>query len=149
MVKISREVTIQAPLSRVFDFLAEPENLPEIWANLIEVKNVRHPKIGNNIQYDWTYKMSGLRFEGRSEIVDYSLYERLTTKSVKGPSSILAWQFGKEERETRVNFEIEYEIPAALLQKVNQTIIVQENEHDVDAMLQNLRSHVELQMVQA
>ncbi len=149
MVKISREITIQAALNRVFDFLAEPENLPEIWANLVEVKNIKRPKVGNHIQYDWTYKMSGMRFDGRSEIADFALYERLTSQGLKGPSSTITWKFDKQNSETRVSFEIEYEIPSALLQKVNEKIILQENEHDVDAMLENLKSHVELEMAHA
>lgn len=149
MVKISREMTIQAPLNKVFDFLAEPENLPEIWPDLIEVKNVKRPKIGNNVRYDWAYKMSGMRFDGKSEIVDYVLYERLTTRSLKGPNSTVIWRFGKEKDETRMNFEIEYEIPNPLLQKVSKKIIIQENEHDTDAMLENLKSHLELQMAYA
>jgi uncharacterized membrane protein len=146
MIKISRGIKIKAPLNKVFDFLSEPESLPEIWANLVEVKNVKRPKVGNNVQYEWTYKMSGMRFDGKSEIVDYALYERLGTKSLKGLSTSISWKLDKQERETQVSLEIDYEIPAPLLQKVNENIVVQENEHDVDAMLENLKSHVELQM---
>lgn len=146
MVKISRDIKIQAPINNVFDFLSEPENLPEIWPNIVEVRNIKRPKIGNNVQYDWTYKMSGMRFDGKSEMVDYALYERMVTKSSKGLTSSIIWKFNKEERETQVMLEIEYEIPAALLNKVNEKIILQENEHDVDAMLENLKSHVELEM---
>ena len=140
---------IKAPIDKVFDFLSEPENLTEIWSNIVEVKNIKRPKIGNNVRYDWIYKMSGMRFVGKAEMVDFSLYERMVTKSYKDLTSTITWEFTMNEHETQVSLEIEYEIPASLLNKVNEKIIVQENEHDVDAMLENLKSHVELETAYA
>ncbi len=149
MVKISRQIKINAPVNKVFDFLSEPQNLSEVWPNIVEVRNIKRPKIGNNTQYDWTYKMSGMRFDSKAEIVGFALYERLATKSNKGLISTITWEFNMTERVTQVNFDIEYEIPASLLNKVNEKIIIQENEHDVDAMLGNLKSHVEIEMAYA
>lgn len=149
MVNILSEKRIKAPVNRVFDFLSEPQNLPEIWPNIVEVRNIKRPKIGNALQYDWTYKMSGMRFDGKSDMVDYVLYERMVIKSQKGPVSTITWNFDMVERETQVKLEIEYEIPGSLLNKVNEKIIVQEQEHEVGAMLDNLKSHVELEMAYA
>ncbi len=149
MVNIIREKRIKVPVNRVFDFLSKPENLPEIWPNIVQVKNIKQPKVGNAVQYDWTYKMSGMRFDGKSEMVDFVLYERMVIKSQKGLVSTITWNFNAVERETQVKLEIKYEIPASLLNKINEKIIVQEQEHEVDAMLDNLKSHVELEMAYA
>ena len=42
MPNIRKSVRIDAPLDRVFEYLAQPENLLEIWPNMIEVSNVQH-----------------------------------------------------------------------------------------------------------
>ena len=44
MKMITRDIQVDTPVDRVFDFLADPNNLPEIWPNIIEVKNVKKTK---------------------------------------------------------------------------------------------------------
>ena len=58
----------------------------------------------------------------------------------------IIWRFDKVQDKTKLSLEIEYEIPASLLHKVKENIIIQENEHDVDTMIENLKSYVELEM---
>ena len=52
-------------------------------------------------------------------------------------------------RETHVTLKFEYQIPASLLKRIKDEIVIQENEHEVDALLQNLKSRLELQPVYA
>ena len=39
MVEINREVIIDAPLDRIFDYVSKPGNLPAIWPNLVLIDN--------------------------------------------------------------------------------------------------------------
>ena len=149
MITILRDTKIKAPFNKAFDFLSEPKNLTEIWSNLVEIKNIKRPKVGNNVQYDWVYKMAGMRLDGKSEITDFVLYERLVTKSRKGSTNTTTWNFNKVEHDTELQLKIEYEIPASLHGKVDEKTIVEENEHEVDAMLENLRRHIELELAHA
>lgn len=145
MKTIVRDIRVDTPVERVFDFLLDPNNLPEIWPNIIEVKNVKKSKDHEGFNFNWAYKMSGLPFEGKCETIEYVPYERLVFKSNKGLDSTITWRFQPTGRETHVTLRFEYQIPASLLKRTKEEIVIQENEHEVDALLQNLKSRLELQ----
>ena len=69
MVKAVKTITIKAPVEKVFDYLSEPTNLPEIWPSLVEIKDVQKLPSGGN-RNRWVYKMAGIRLEGTSESED-------------------------------------------------------------------------------
>ena len=146
---IVRDIRVDTPVERVFDFLLDPNNLPEIWPNIIEVKNVKKSKDTEGFNFNWTYKMSGLPFEGKCETIEYTRYERLVVKSNKVLDSTITWRFQPSGRETHVTLRFEYQIPSSLLKRMKEEIVIQENEHEVDALLQNLKSRLELQPVYA
>ena len=145
MKTIIRDIRIDTPIERVFDFLTDPNNLPEVWPNIMEVKNVKKSKDNLGFNFNWAYKMSGSLFEGKCETIEYTPYERFTVKSIKGFDSTISWRFQPTGRETHVTFRFEYQIPSALLKRIKEEIVTQENEHEVEALLQNLKSRLELQ----
>ena len=146
---IVRDIRVDTPVERVFDFLLDPNNLPEIWPNIIEVKNVKKSKDNEGFNFNWAYKMSGLPFEGKCETIEHVPYERLVVKSNKALDSTITWRFQPSGRETHVTLRFEYQIPSSLLKRIKEDVVIQENEHEVEALLQNLKSRLELQPVYA
>jgi len=146
---IIREIRVNTPVERVFDFLVDPHKLPEIWPNIVEVTNVKKSKTNEGFNFNWDYKMSGAQFEGKCETIEHTPYERIVIKSNKGLDSTITWRFRPAGRETHVTLEFQYQIPASLLKRLKDEIVIQENEHEVDAMLQNLKSRLELEPVYA
>jgi uncharacterized membrane protein len=142
---IIRDIRVEAPVDRVFDFLVDPNNLPEIWPNIVEVKSIKKSKDNSGFNFSWVYKMSGLPFEGKCETIEYTPYERLAVKTNKGLDSTITWRFQPTGQETHVTLRFEYQIPSSLLKRMKEEIVIQENEHEVNAMLQNLKSRLELQ----
>ena len=63
MKTLVRDIRVDTPVERVFEFLVDPNNLPEIWPNIIEVKSVKKSKDNEGFNFNWAYKMSGLSFE--------------------------------------------------------------------------------------
>ena len=53
MKMITRDIQVNTPVERVFDFLSDPNNLPEIWPNIIEVKNVKKTKANDSNTFNW------------------------------------------------------------------------------------------------
>jgi uncharacterized membrane protein len=70
MAKIQKSIQISAPVEKVFDYLLDPDNLPEIWPGLVEVKDIQRTPGGELSSYKWTYKMAGMRFEGTTETTE-------------------------------------------------------------------------------
>jgi uncharacterized membrane protein len=147
MKTIVRDIQVDAPVDRVFDFLVDPNNLPEIWPNIIEVKSIKKSKDNPGFNFNWVYKMAGLPFEGKGETIEYTPYERLAVKTNKGLDSTITWRFQPAGRETHVTLRFEYQIPSSLLKRTKEEVVIQENEHEVDAMVQNLKSRLELEPV--
>jgi uncharacterized membrane protein len=47
MTKAAKSITINAPIKKIFDYISEPTNLPEIWPSLMEIKDVQRLPDGN------------------------------------------------------------------------------------------------------
>jgi carbon monoxide dehydrogenase subunit G len=142
MTILSKSILVKAPIENVYNFIFEPENLVEIWPSLIEIKNLQQLPNGGN-KYTWVYKMAGMRFEGKGEDIEVSPYKRLTSKNEGGIDSTLTWLFEAENEGTQVTLQTEYKVPIPLLGKLAENIIVKQNEHEAQVILENLKAHLE------
>ena len=142
-----RDIQLQAPSDQVFSFVVDPRNLPEIWPNIVEVRNVKKSKSNEGFNFSWVYKMTGEQFEGNCETIEYRPYDRLAIKTSNGLNSTIIWSFRPTGQETQVTLQFEYQIPASLLKRTKEEIVTHEAEHELDAMLQNLKTRLELQPV--
>ena len=143
MRKAVKSITIKSPVEKIFDYISEPTNLPEIWPSLMEIKDVQRLPDGN-INNRWVYKMAGMRFEGTSEGVEHVTNKRIVSKTKGGVESTQTWMFQPEGDETKVTIEIEYTIPIPLLGKLAEAIIVKMNEHEGEVLLSNLKARMEV-----
>ena len=143
MRKAVKSITIKSPVEKIFDYISEPTNLPEIWPSLMEIKDVQRLPDGN-INNRWVYKMAGVRLEGTSEGVESVANQRIVSKTKGGVESTQTWMFQPEGDETKVTLEIEYTIPIPLLGKLAEAIIVKMNEHEGEVILANLKSRMEI-----
>lgn len=142
MAKITRTTTINAPVEKVFAFMSDPTNLPEIWPSLLEVKNINPSPVGG-YNYSWAYKMAGMRFEGDSETTEYITNQRTVTKSTKGLESTFVYTYEPEDSGTKLTMEIEYTVPIPLLGKLAEAIIVKLNQNEADVLIANLKALTE------
>ena len=147
MQTITRDVLVIAPLERVFNFLVDPHNLAEVWPSIVEVKSVKKAKNNDGFKFNWDYKMADLEFEGKCETIEYIPNERIAIKSTKGLDSTITWSLNPVGENTHITLTFEYQIPASVLKQAEEAAVVQENEREVDAMLQNLRNSLELEQI--
>lgn len=143
MAKITRSVTINAPVEKVFAFMSQPTNLPEIWPSLIETKDVQPAPVGG-YNYDWVYKMAGMRFEGASETTEFIANQRIVVKNTKGIESTFVWMYESEDSGTKLTVELEYTVPIPLLGKLAEAFVLKQNDHEADVLLANLKSRMEV-----
>ena len=142
MAKISRSISMNAPVEKVYTFMTDPTHLPEIWPSMIEVKDVQ-PSPAGGYNFGWVYKMAGTRFEGASETTEAIPNQRAITKSTKGIQSTFVWTYEPEGSGTKMTVEIEYVIPIPLLGKLAEAFIVKQNEHEAEVLLANLKARME------
>lgn len=78
--KVSRAVQIEAPLSRVFEFVAEPSNWPKYITGLVSIDNVSSYPVRTGITFDWTYKLRGITLSGKGEVAEFEKDKRFTLR---------------------------------------------------------------------
>jgi len=145
MVKITRRVTVNAPVEEVFAYLTDPSNLLEIWPSLLEVTDVQQLSEVIGSSYRWVYKMAGMRFRGKSEVVEYVANEAVTVKD-SGEGKLEAVRrstFEPANGGTKLTWETEYRIPIPLLGRLAEAVIVKLTENEADAWNSNLKAGLE------
>jgi uncharacterized membrane protein len=145
MVKVQKKITIHAPINKIFAYMADPHNLPEIWPSMVEVKNVEpNPKGGYN--FGWVYKMGGMHFDGASDTIEFINNKHLVTKSTKGIESKFTWDYETVKDKTQLTLEIEYTVPMLLIGKFAEAFLAKQNDHEADLLLENLKNKMEMEM---
>lgn len=139
MATIRRSISIHAPVDRVFDYVADPANLPAIWPSLVEVRNVETHPNGNS--FDWDYKLMGMRIHGHSDPVEQIRNERQVTRSVKGIPNTFRWLYASHGDDTEVALEVDYEVP--FLGRIAEGVVGRLNEREAETLLTNLKRRLE------
>ena len=139
MAKVDKEVWIEAPLDKIFDYVSYPNNMPEFWPSLVEIKDL-HTLPNGGYSAQWVYKMLGLRFEGKAVYTRISPNEFFVIKTKGGIKSTIVWTFRSREDKTRVTFTVDYTVPIPLLGKLAETIITKINDHEGDLIMANLQT---------
>lgn len=142
MPKMEKSIHINAPLERVFAFMAEPHNLLEIWPSLVEIKNVE-PLPNGGFTYSWTYKMAGLSFQGQAEWTEFVKDQRIVNRNLSGIPSTFVWIYEPEDHGTRLMVATEYTIPGAALARLAEPVIQKLNEKEAESILINLKIRME------
>lgn len=141
MPKIYKEVTIEAPVDKVFQYLDTPANLPEVWPSFYEVKEIEDlPEGGHRFKY--FYNFAGRPSQGFMETDKYVANERIVEKSKGDVESTYAFMFEGRNGTTKLLFEGDFETPA--FDKKLEPFIVHWNEYEVDAFMHNLKARFEL-----
>ena len=142
MATVNKSITINAPIEKVFKYIVEPSNLPEIWPSMIEAKDIQPLPNGGN-KFRWVYKMAGIRFEGNSEITEFVPNQRTVSVTKGGIESEIIWEFQPEVGSTDVTFKGEYTVPIPLIGKLAEAFIVKLNENEAETILANLKARME------
>jgi uncharacterized membrane protein len=148
MAKISKSITIQAPVSQVFEYVNAPEHLPEIWPSMLEVSHVERKPDGGQ-SFDWVYKMAAIHFKGHSEAVEVEQNARAVFKSEKGIQNTFRWTYAGEDGVTKVTIDVEYTMPGKLLGKLAAPFLEKVNEREAETLLHNLKVRMETGETQA
>jgi uncharacterized membrane protein len=140
---MTKSVTINSPVEKVFTFMRDPNNMPEIWPGMVLVKNVKRSPLGG-FNYSWVYKMAGLRINGTSEVTDYIANQRLVMLSTRGMNSTFSLDLEPQNGGTKLTLEVENIVPVPLLGRVAEAFISLANEHEAGLILANLKVRMEV-----
>lgn len=139
MAQIDKAVTVNAPIEKIFAYIDDPNNLPEFWPSLMEIKDIQPLRHGG-YSTRWVYKMLGMRFKGTSECTQNFPYQLIASETKGNIKSTIVWTFRSLGEKTKVTLTIKYDIPIPLLGRLAEAIIVRMNEQEGDAIMAYLRA---------
>jgi uncharacterized protein YndB with AHSA1/START domain len=142
MPTVHKTIEIHAPVGAVFSFLTDPVNLPGIWPSMVEVAKVeRTPEGGHD--FDWTYKMAGLRFHGHSHTIEVERNRRVVDRNEGGIPSTFRWTYEQVGGgDTRVTLDVDYGLPR-IFGALAAPMLRKMNEREAETLLANLKTRME------
>ena len=142
MEKLTRTITINAPVEKVFQYWEDPTNRPGIWPSLVEVMDVE-PLPNGGTRYRWVYKMAGVLLKGTLETTEYVANRRMVWRTKGSIESKFTWTFQPEDGGTKLEVLVEYIVPVPVIGKLAERLIVKQNEREAETLLANLKALME------
>ena len=137
MAAIERSFFIKAPPERVFAFLADHANDPQWLPGLVESRDFTGES--TDYQWEWTFKMAGLSFDGTGRVLEHDPPHRHVVETRGGVISTWAWTLEPEEDGTRTFMHMEYTVPVAALGKLAEKLLLRQNEKSAGEAAANLQ----------
>ena len=141
MAKVERSITINAPVEKVVAYLADPTNALEYVPSMTDIRNIEGEGVGRT--YNWTYKMLGISFSGKTEVVEYKPNERYVTKSSGGIVSTWTYSFKAEADGTQMNLVVDFTVPIPVLGKFAERLVLRQTEREADLAMVTLKDRLE------
>jgi uncharacterized membrane protein len=141
MAKVERSITINAPVEKVFNYLADPMAQIEWLPSMMDVKDVSGSGVGQHFR--WTYKMAGVLLKGETTVTEHIPNERRVTQSKGGVTSTWIVNLETHDGGTMMELDIEYTIPVPVIGKLAEKIVLKRNEREADLAMSNIKENME------
>jgi uncharacterized membrane protein len=141
MVRHEKSIVINAPLEKVFAHVNDPNELPDWMIGMVETHDVVGS--GEGLQYEWTFKMAGIRLRGQNVVVEYAHNQRASHQSIGMIESVWTNSVEATDGGTELTIEVAYKIPLAVLGKLAEKLTVRRNEREMELSLVTLKETLE------
>ena len=139
MAPIDKELMINAPAEKIYNFVLKSSNLTRIWPSLVEIKNEKLLPNGG-YSANWMYRMAGIYLAGKAECIEVVPNRWFSVKLEGAVDCIMTWTFRKKDNiQTKVTITLDYHVSLPLLNRLAEHIIVKMNDHEAELVLANLR----------
>ncbi len=138
---------IKAPIAEVFRALDDPESLPILYYCVCNVSDVtRSPsRIGD--RFRGSFSVVGLKFGVSFTCTEHAPPSRIMMKFEGGVNGTMSYGLEEEQKSTRVQLDVEYDISGGLLSKIaNMFLFEQMGTKNAERILENLGYLVEASM---
>lgn len=141
MARFHKSIEIKAPVGKVFSYIDDPNNGPEVMTNLIDVRDVKGS--GKGSHYKWTWNMAGMKFKGENTKIEDVPNKRIVINSKGDIESTWTYNFEPRGDATVLDLDIEYKIPVPVLGRLAENLLLRRNERETETNLMNLKERLE------
>ena len=143
MSSLTRSSVIHCPPQRVYDVLAEVERLPQFSEMTVDVRNGPGRPVQVGDRFEQVVKVLGTELETEWEVVELTPPSLLRFEGTApgGAHATLVERLTPEGSGTRVEIEVDYDLPLGLLGKaVDSMYLHGKNEEQAEEILAKLKA---------
>lgn len=145
MPTVTHSTEIAAPIGKVFSYVADhPERATAFIPGLNRISNVSTPEAGVGQTWDYEFNWFGLVISGNSRCTKLERTSVYQFQTVTGNRSTWTYRFTPDGKGTRLDFEVEYEVPEGQLARLaTEGKLERMNKERAAEVLSNLKGLIE------
>ena len=146
MSRFERSIEIERPPAEVFDTLTDLNGLAHWATTVVETRNAPDRPLVAGDTFEQTVRVAGASMETDWKVVDVQRphYVQYECKATPGGWLRMTQRVLESNGGSRVELEIEYELPGGFLgEALNKLYVERRNEREAESTLQNLKDLLE------
>lgn len=140
MAKITRKVSINSSVGKVFDFVTSPDNWTKYVTSLVDVKDVSSPKVEQGTTFRWTYRMLGINLHGKGQVTENVKNKKFGLKMEGSFPIVETYSFASDGSGTELSVEVDYEVPGKIMSVIaNKGLMEKINKKEAENVLNKVK----------
>ena len=142
MAIFEQNITIHAPVDKVFNYITDPAHRVEWLRRVTDVRNITGEGTGQ--KWDYTYKMPGKTINGTVEVTEYIPDKRYAHKTSIGFARTWTYDFNTEDGNTHLNISVEMvSFRTPLLGRIIEKQVLRQSKREADQAITNIKKKLE------
>jgi len=140
MSRVAKSAVINNKPDQIMNYIADVKNHPAFIGPLKSVANLNGDPRQVGTSWDWTFVMAGVEFSGRAETVSYEGGRKFSYKTTTGVLSTFTYSAEPQGSGVKVTVDVTYEVPQALLSRMQAAVVEKLNEAEGSRAVENLKA---------
>ena len=140
MARVAKSAVISNKADQIMNYIADVRNHPAFIGPLKSVANLNGDPKQAGTSWDWTFVMAGVEFTGRAETIGYESGRKFTYKTTTGVQSTFVYSAESQGNGVKVSIDVSYEVPEALLSRMQAAVIEKLNDAEGSRAVENLKA---------
>lgn len=140
MSRVAKSAVVNNSAEQIMSYIADVKNHPAFIGPLKSVANLNGDPRKAGTSWDWTFMMAGVEFSGRAETVSYEPGRMFRYKTTTGVQSTFTYSTEPEGKGVKVTVDVTYEVPQALLARMQAAVVEKLNEAEGSRAVENLKA---------
>ena len=143
MPKSEASATINAPMEKVFDSIADTQKMAQYASSSVLTDiNGKPDELGSYAE--WDYNVVGMKFHAKTIVSEVDKPRKLVQEMSGAMPGKWIWSLEQEGLAVRVDFTIEYSVPGGILGKIaNWLFLGRMNQKNTEKTLHSLKVYCE------
>jgi ribosome-associated toxin RatA of RatAB toxin-antitoxin module len=141
---VTQSIIVEAPQEKVFRFVSDPNRAPTFIPGLNRISNLSsaEPEVGRT--WEWEFNWFGVVLSGKTECRQLESPRVYQFETLTGAKSRWTYTCEAQNSQTKLNLEVEYEIPQNLFAKIAAAPVLEKmNRNRAGEVLANIKALLE------